>query len=291
MTLPNPIILLASGQRTGSTLLQRFLVSNPRLMIWGEHDGVLTEIFRRYERLYEWDDMFAHQLRTFQQDGFNNFIPNMIPNADIIRQSQRAILEVLYRDTARAMGRDIWGFKEVLYDADMALALRDLFPDMRVIYITRHPFGGFTSLLHEERLKPSEINIPIKDIWTRTKTIAWVDVWTHINQTFLDHPGITPDWVFKLTYEELVGDIPNTTGALIDWLGLERGAFDLNVFQHRIYTDRDNEQGVRRDQRPEIRWEDLTAEEYRLMTQPALLETAARLGYDIPIEEKIQATN
>lgn len=279
----NPIILLASGQRTGSTLLQRFLVSNPDLMIWGEHDGVLTDVFRKYDRLYAWDAMFAHQLETFKADGFNNFIPNMIPPVDVIRASQRAILEVLYRDPARELGRNIWGFKEVLYDAEMALRLRELFPDMCVIFITRHPFNCFTSLLHEERLKPAEINIPLTDIWTRTKTIAWVDVWTQINASFLDHPAITDDWVFRLTYEQLTADIPGVTGALIDWLGLPRQAFDLEVFNHRIYTDRDNTQAVRRDQRPKITWDDLTAEEYRLMNQPDLVQTAARLGYHMPV--------
>jgi len=251
-------------------------------MIWGEHDGVLTEIFRKYDRLYEWDAMFAHQLETFRNDGFNNFIPNMIPPAATIRASQRAILDTLYRDPARQLGRDIWGFKEVLYDAEMALRLRGLYPDMRVIYITRHPFGAFTSLLHEERLRPAQVNIPLKDIWTREKTIRWLEVWAHINQSFLDHPAIDESWVFKLTYEGLIEDIPTVTGRMIDWLGLNRDAFDLGVFNHRIYTDRDNEQPDRRDQRPKIRWADLTAEEYRLMTQPHIIETAARLGYNIP---------
>ncbi|MEO0562803.1 MAG: hypothetical protein AAF125_11860, partial [Chloroflexota bacterium] len=111
MSSPNPIILLASGQRTGSTLLQRFLVSNDNVMIWGEHDGVFDGIYRSYDRLYEWDAMFAHQLETFRIKGFNNFIPNMIPGVEVIQASQRAMLEVLYRDTAYALGREVWGFK------------------------------------------------------------------------------------------------------------------------------------------------------------------------------------
>lgn len=279
--MPNPILILASGQRTGSTLLQRFIVSHPRIMIWGEHDGVLTDIFRKYDRLYAWDTMFAHQLETFKIDGFNNFIPNMIPPSNIIRDSQRAILETLYRNPAKELGRDIWGFKEVLYDADMTLRLRELFPDMRVLYITRHPFNCFTSLLHEERLKPAEINIPLTDIWTREKTTRWIDVWTHINRSFLDHPAVTDDWVFRLRYEDLILDTPGVTGAMIEWLGMAPDEFDLTVFEHRLYTDRDNTQVIRRDQRPKIHWEDLTAEEYRLMTQPDLVQVAKRLGYHI----------
>jgi hypothetical protein len=283
---PNPIILLGSGQRTGSTLLQRFMVSNPNIMIWGEHDGVFSDIYRKYDRLYEWDAMFSHQLETFQTDGFNNFIPNMIPSSDVIRASQRAMLEVLYRDTALNLGRNIWGFKEVLYDAEMAARLRDLFPGMKVVYITRHPFGGFTSLLHEERLKPTEVNIPLKDIWTREKTTQWIDTWVDINESFLDHPAINDEWVFSMTYEELIGDTAAVTGSMIDWLDLPRHDFDLDVFNVRLYTDRDNGQAVRRDERPRIDWADLTAEEYRLMTQPRLIEVATRLGYEIPEPRK-----
>lgn len=278
----NPILILASGQRTGSTLLQRFIVSNPQIMIWGEHDGVFEAIFHKYDRLYEWDAMFAHQLASFQQGGINNFIPNMIPDADVIRSSQRRMIEILYKDTAAALGRPFWGFKEVLYDADMALRLRELFPDMRVLYITRHPFNAMVSLLHEERLKPADINIPMKDIWTRAKTTRWVDDWTRINRSFLEHPAIDESWVFSLTYEGLIADIPGTTGRLIDWLGLPRADFNLEVFAHRVYTDRDNGTPHRRDNRPRLDWEDLTAEEYRLLNQPAVREVAARLGYHIP---------
>lgn len=283
MTEPNPIVLLASGQRTGSTLLQRFMLSHPRLMMWGEHDGVFADVMRRYQRLYAWDDMFAHHLETFQHDGYNNFIPNMIPDKDTISDSLRAMFYTLYRDPALRMGRDLWGFKEVLYTADDALNLRKLFPNIKIVYITRHPFNCFVSLLHEERQKPNEVTIPLSDIWTRSKTTAWVDTWIHINQSFLNNSSITDDWVFKLRYEDLVGDIPKSTGHMIDWLGLKREDFDLDVFNHRVYTDRNNQQANNRDNRPKIGWEDLTAEEYRLMTQPQLVQISRRLGYDMPI--------
>ncbi|MFZ4814344.1 MAG: sulfotransferase [Phototrophicaceae bacterium] len=281
--MPNPpILLLASGQRTGSTLLQRFLLSHPRMMIWGEHDGVLGAMLQRYERLYEWDGMFAHHLESFQASGYNNFIPNLTPPLETIQAGFRAMVEALYQQPALAMGRDLWGFKEVLYDAEAALRFRALYPGLRVIYITRHPFGAFTSLLHEERLKASEVNIPLKDIWTRRKTIQWVQTWAHINASFLEHPAITEDWVYKLTYEALIADIPAQTRRLSAWLGLPLADFDLDVFNHRLYTDRANAQADRQDTRPKITWDDLTAEEYSLLTDPEVIRVAGLLGYTIP---------
>ena len=279
---PNPILILSSGQRTGSTLLQRFILSNPRIMIWGEHDGILTDILGRYDRLYEWEQMFGHQLETFVTNGYNNFIPNMVPKPEVIWKGQRAILEALYRDPALKMGRDIWGFKEVLYDANIAVRIRDLFPDVRVVFITRHPFNCFVSLLHEERLKPPEVNIPLHESWSRPKTVQWIKNWTHINETFLDHPDITDDWVFKLTYEQLIADIPNVTEQMIDWLGMDRDAFDVDVFNHRRYTDRNNSSADKQDKRTKLTWDDLSAEEALLITQPEIRGVAQRLGYDMP---------
>jgi hypothetical protein len=287
MSTPNPLVIFSSGQRTGSTLLQRFLLSNPRIMIWGEHDGVLSDIYRRFDRLYEWESMFGHQLETFMDYGYNTFIPNMVPPPDVIANSQRAMLEVLYKQTAQQMGRDIWGFKEVLYDANMAVRLRELFPGMRVLYITRHPFDCFVSLLHEERLKPHEVNIPIQETWMRPKTVKWLQYWTKINESFLNHPAINDDWVLRLTYETLTGDMYTTTAHIAKWLGLPLSDFDRDVFQHRRFTDRDNPHRgnghqPEQEERRHITWDDLSAEEYLLITQPDLRRTAERLGYAMP---------
>jgi hypothetical protein len=226
--------------------------------------------------------MFGHQLETFINDGYNNFIPNMIPPVDVIRDAQRSILETLYHEPARRMGRDIWGFKEVLYKADIAVRLRELYPNMRVLYITRHPFNCFVSLLHEERLKPYEVNIPLHESWSRPKTIEWIKNWTDINESFLEHPQITDNWVFQLTFEQLVSNPAETTGQITEWLGMKHEEFDLDVFNHRRYTDRNNGVTNKQDQRPKLTWEDLSAEECLLITQPKMRLIAAQLGYDLP---------
>ncbi len=279
---PNPILILSSGQRTGSTLLQRFILSHPRIMIWGEHDGILNGIFDRYNRLHQWQGMFGHQLNTYLDSGYNNFIPNMTPTLDVIRQSEHALLETLFRDPAAKLGKDIWGFKEVLYDADIAAHLRDLYPDLRVLFITRHPFNCFVSLLHEERLRHAEVNIPLHETWSRTRTKQWVRDWTRINESFLEHPQVNDEWVFPLTYEQLVGDVSGTTAKIAAWLGFPLDEFDLDVFQHRRYTDRNNGKPQQQDTRPKITWDDLSAEEYLLITQSDLQQVAQRLGYEMP---------
>ena len=37
-----PVFILSSAGRTGSTLLQRLLISTRDIMVWGEHDGAMV---------------------------------------------------------------------------------------------------------------------------------------------------------------------------------------------------------------------------------------------------------
>src|SRR5690349_2711991 len=146
----SPIFLLGSGQRCGTTLLQRFLSSHPDVIIWGEHDGVLSKMFAQFERLHEWQDLFGHHFDKYNQSGpLHHFIANMNPPRRVVNDVQVEMVRGYWQRPAHALGRQYWGFKEVLYGADMAVQLRDLFPGARVIYITRHVFDCFVSLLHE----------------------------------------------------------------------------------------------------------------------------------------------
>ncbi|HEX2618502.1 MAG TPA: sulfotransferase, partial [Phototrophicaceae bacterium] len=136
-----PIFVLASGQRCGSTLLQRFLSTHQDILIWGEHDGVLNKIFAGFERLYEWHDLFGHHYDKYLETGVaRNFIANMNPPADVITDTQIQLVTNYWQEPAAALGKHIWGFKEVLYDAHMAMHLQRLFPTARIVFLTRHPF-------------------------------------------------------------------------------------------------------------------------------------------------------
>jgi hypothetical protein len=46
-----PIFLLSTGWRAGSTLLQRILVTDPRLLLWGEPMGEMTIVSRITEMI------------------------------------------------------------------------------------------------------------------------------------------------------------------------------------------------------------------------------------------------
>jgi hypothetical protein len=276
----NPIIIFASGQRCGSTLLQRWFCSHPQVMIWGEHNGVLKSLFENFDQFKQWEQMFRHQFTMFKTDGFNNFIPNMNPAVDSLRQAQMRLVESIWADSARALNRPIWGFKEVLYGAEMVFALRELFPAAKFIHLTRNIFECFISLRHEERIAPEmQPHVPIKQVWTRQRTLEFIATWTRVNRSLLEAEGFSDTWFTHLRYEDLVDDPATVTEQLADWLGLKATDFALDVFNYKLYTDR--HKGP--DTRPEVARQDLSPAEVALVTTEEILYLSSKLNYDMTI--------
>lgn len=283
-----PIFIFASGQRCGSTLLQRFLCSNEDIMIWGEHDGILETMFDKFDRLDEWQSLFGHMFSIFVTEGVNNFIPNMNPPKPVIKKAQVNLLENLWRDPAHAMNRSIWGFKEVLYTADMAIRLKELFPTAKVIYLTRNLYSCFISLIHEENFGIARPYLPREEVWTRERTKEFIRKWTDVNRSFHETPGLLDeDWIFSLTYEQLTGNTKETTEALIEWLGLDVKDFSYETFKYKLYTDRPDEL-KNGDQRPKLTPADLSPEDLALVTTEEILEISAKIGFNMNIEPVIR---
>lgn len=275
-----PIFIFASGQRCGSTLLQRFLCSHPQVMIWGEHDGMLSSMFAHFHRLIEWQAMFGHQYQTYLQKGYNNFIPNMNPQPEYIFQAQRNLVHNLWRDPANDLGCSIWGFKEVLYGAEVALTLKHLFPDARIIHLTRNIFECFISLRHEEYVPPEmQPHVPIEQVWTRERTLDFIATWVRVNQSLITNAKLRDSWVLRLTYERMVECPTETMSAVADWLGIPFHEFDMDVFNHKLYTDRHNGP----DERPIIRRADLSSDEIALVTSPEIIRLSEMLKFDMTI--------
>ena len=276
----SPLLIFASGQRCGSTLLQRFLSSHPDVMIWGEHNGVLTQFMADFDRLYDWQQMFSHQFEVFLDDGYNNFVPNMNPRASYFARAHKYLIRDLWQVPANEVGCNIWGFKEVLYGAEIALRIRQLFPETRIIHLTRNIFDCFISLVHEERVTlEMQPHVPLHQIWTRTRTLEFINTWIEVNDSMLNTSALDDSWVYRLTYERMVGCPEQSMSHLVSWLGLDMHDFDLDVFQYKLYTDR--HKGP--DPRPIITRMDLTSDEIALLTSDKILQLSKQLDFDMNV--------
>jgi hypothetical protein len=146
-----PIFLLSTGWRAGSTLLQRILVTDPRLLLWGEPLGEMTIASRIAEIIG--DSISSRSLREWkdQRDPASpglstSWIANLYPPSSDFRLALRSLFDQWLREPARQRGFDRWGFKEVRLGATEACLLHWLYPNAKFVIISRHPYDAYRSL-------------------------------------------------------------------------------------------------------------------------------------------------
>jgi hypothetical protein len=146
MTLPSPPdpVFLLTLHRSGGTALARILNCHPRLVIWGEHVGIVN-------RLAEIDDMVMRVGRlmavksdaeiadyaAFPDHRLTEFNPWANPfDHESFRRSCRQMIEGIFTRGLRP-GQP-WGFKEIRYHRLLtARFLKALFPGAQFVILTR----------------------------------------------------------------------------------------------------------------------------------------------------------
>ena len=257
-------MVLASGQRCGSTLIQRLLNSHQDVLLWGEHGGLLGSLFSLKERLDGWDDTLADQAREeFAARAYDGWIANLLPGRDAIEGATRSYLLELFARPVLQLGRSRWGFKEVRYGVSMARAMRELFPRTCVVHVTRDPREVLRSLDWWERCGKI----------TRQGTGDAIRNWCKVNEELL--PLRSASWVLSVRYEDVVADPAAFTNRLSKFVGLQTDDFDTSVFDHRIHSDGPEGRMSRRL----TRFTDLDPALRRLIADPELLEIACAYGY------------
>ena len=215
-----PIFLLSTGWRTGSTLLQRILITDPRLFLWGEPLGEMTVLSRI-------TDMVNHSLSPRDlkgwrsQPSFDNltsswlatsWIATLSPPGDDFRLALRSLFDRWLGDPARRLGFARWGLKEVRLGAAEASLLHWLYPKAKFVILSRHPYESYVSL--------SDANWhPLYYHDLRVDSAAgFARHWNRIALSWSELPDGFP--AFHVKYEDLVSGNFDFR-KLESWLGLE----------------------------------------------------------------------
>lgn len=221
-----PVLVLAAGQRCGSTLIQRLLSSHPDVLIWGEHAGQLRQLLAVAERLHGWTADLGEVGRLgYARSGHQSFMANMTPEAAAVDDAVRGFVEALFARSAAAMGRPVWGFKEVRYGLAEAAALRALFPGCRVVHIVRDPRDILRSLEVWER-----------GGWPRADTELAISDWARVGASFWRPDAELPSWVLRVRYEDLTADPESWRVRIAEHCGLAPELLDARVFDRRIHA-------------------------------------------------------
>ena len=150
-----PVFLLSAGWRSGSTLLQRLVMSDPRILVWGEpYDEcgliqALAAAMRPFRQDWPPTDYFYDGRPTTDLTG--EWIANLFPSLDDWRRGQRALFDTMYAEPARRAGSARWGIKEVRLTAEHCHYLRWLYPRARFVLLLRHPLEAYRSYVRYGR--------------------------------------------------------------------------------------------------------------------------------------------
>lgn len=221
-----PLFLLSSGFRSGSTLLQRILFRED--WIWGEPFGPsglfenLSQTIRALSSEWLWDDFLEDDIR-FEKEKAATWIANLYPHPRHLLNATRNYLESLFAVPAKARGHSLWGVKETRLDADMALFLKWLYPDCRLLFLVRNPYHAYRS--YRRFPKPWYTHWPHQRLDTPER---FGTHWLRLTQSF--HQQAENLGALLLRYEQLLDP-------QFDWSPVEAHIghpVDMGALEHRI---------------------------------------------------------
>ncbi|MGA1132460.1 MAG: sulfotransferase [Prochlorotrichaceae cyanobacterium] len=148
-----PIFIFSAGWRAGSTLLQRLINSDPRVLVWGEpyHKGnfvqVLSQSVCSFTQTFPPDSYFINSANFSGSEDqlFSRWTANLYPEIDAFIAAQRVFFQTLYGQPAQQRGFERWGLKEVRLSIDHAIYLKWLFPQGKFLFIYRNPYKTYAS--------------------------------------------------------------------------------------------------------------------------------------------------
>lgn len=187
-----PIFLLATGWRTGSTLMQRILVTDPTLLVWGEPHGDinilnrLSDIIVGFSRPIAPDSVILTE-KTEKMSG--EWIANLFPRTSVIRQAMQSMVYDWLGQPAKELGYARWGMKEVRLGYSEATLLQWLFPKARFVVITRNPYDGYRSAMQLGPLWEKWPDQLVNDAY------AYGRLW---NRLAVGWKSATPDFPYRL---------------------------------------------------------------------------------------------
>lgn len=190
------IVILAVTRRMGSTLLQRIFNARKETLIWGEHNGVLRNFLDTQEQVKFFTDYDCKTKREyFKTNNPNIWTATMCPDTyyvdSAVAHSIKTFLDELYSQWNHLY--DIIGFKEVVYDINIAKLLHGIYgPDLKIIFLCRHPIPTWKSIL---RKKP--------EMTWFANVQDFMDRWNTVTQDFMEYSKDSKDAYF-IRYEDLI---------------------------------------------------------------------------------------
>lgn len=184
---------MSAGWRSGSTLVQRLLCSDPNTLIWGEPFGEAVPV----PRLAAMIEAFVKKAPNRAADAYDEvtrnataplcdlWIPNLNPGFAALRRAHRAFFDTLLMAPARARGYRRWGAKWVRLSAHHARYLKWLYPRAKFVFLVRDPLDAWRSYkgrrwytVNPIAASRTRCTLPLTGSSSRTRFSTSASAWT-----------------------------------------------------------------------------------------------------------------
>jgi hypothetical protein len=217
--LEAPIFLLSTGWRAGSTLLQRLLVTDSQLLLWGEPLGEMTIASKLTEMMSDFISprnlrLWKNQEDPSSADLSTSWVANLYPSGSEFRTALRSLFDQWLREPAYKRGFTRWGFKDVRLGAAEATLLHWLYPSAKFVIISRHPYDCYRSLADSNWVS---VYYRHPDVCVDSAA-SFAQHWNRLAVSWSDLPAGFPSVHIK--YEDLIAGKVDFR-KLESWLGIE----------------------------------------------------------------------
>jgi len=193
-----PVFVFSAGWGSGSTLLQRLLISSGELTIWGEpvdEAGPLLKLADSISAIREdWPPEYHFKVNANSESLSREWIANYSPEMSSLKKAHRLFF-VEWLSDSQTVSR--WGLKEVRLTIDHAIYLKWLFPKARFVFIYRDVYSSYLSVRRRAWLS----------LWpgySATSIVAFAHHWNYLLSGFIDRHQEVDGLLVK--YEDLISD-------------------------------------------------------------------------------------
>lgn len=144
-----PVFILSAGWRSGSTLVQRLIMSRQSILVWGEpysHARIISHLADGVSAITDtWprEDWFVDRYDLSEVS--TTFVANMYPSVQDLQQACLSYMKILLEEPARQRGFQYWGLKDVRLTIEDAHFIKWLFPKAKFVFLCRHPCNAYKS--------------------------------------------------------------------------------------------------------------------------------------------------
>ena len=226
-----PMFFIIGRPRSGTTLLRLLFEAHPHVLIPPESPFIIN-LYKKYGKVTSWDDVMVKDFcdDLFQQRYFDKWLidKEMLLNNLLGEKGentfQHMVRKVCLSYTSVFKKEDI----QMIGDKNPANSLfveriLELFPDAKIIHITRDYRDNYLSLIKVN------FEVPIVPL----VVYRWKFAYNRLQKLKESHPGL----IYTIKYEDLAADPENQFREVCSFLGVEFDARVLTFYQKKAEVE------------------------------------------------------